>query len=65
MSTKENNEVDEVEKVTENDKASADAKRDIKEIKRPAEEKNKKTKNRKKEDNEDGDGEVEEEEKNA
>lgn len=36
MSTKENNEVA-VEKVTENDKASADAKCDIKGIKRPAE----------------------------
>lgn len=36
MSTKENNEVV-VEKVTENDKASADAKCDIKGIKRPAE----------------------------
>ncbi|KYM76139.1 hypothetical protein ALC53_13456 [Atta colombica] len=36
MSTKENNEVA-IEKVTENDKASADAKCDIKGIKRPAE----------------------------
>lgn len=36
MSTKENNEVA-VEKVTENDKASADAKCDLKGIKRPAE----------------------------
>lgn len=36
MSTKENNEVA-VEKVTENDKASGDAKCEIKGIKRPAE----------------------------
>lgn len=58
MSTKENNEVA-VEKVTENDKASADAKCDIKGIKRPVEEKNEESKKQKKEEN--GDGEIEEE----